>query len=467
MQCIVGLRDAQGYSCPTKATDTLLDYLKKIQSTKATTAIAFRFDQAGLSSSIHISTLDGRHPVASNNPSIFSDIRTRAPGDTGHHLIDSHSADPKNKSLISQFLASEIEKQQQTALARTESDDFSINTDAAVAAPDEFLLQLTQEETTIEQNDGDDISIDSTAAVAPPPQEPTLAELQLKKLKLVELEMQKLMNKMQLAATNIKQTNHNTTAFSQGKTPPLTEHRLIRQHSSQHPNNADFAKSLTATGRAIAGHGYLPKITSLFQVPDNIILRTYRVPGQDLSDRIGIHIEAGHIDYLTHSDKYKDEIFIQTFQNRQRAPNYKIYPADNTINPIAGSITVDQPIDLSELLLKLSKDIPPGETMTVDLATCQSHIIPNIDTDPQLNIKQRFQNLIDEMETLIALYGRQTPPKVLHHLLRTLANIEQDLNTHRAEFAHLIELGLRNKIGSAKDTLNHYIANPFKPSDPD
>jgi len=208
----------------------------------------------------------------------------------------------------------------------------------------------------------------------------------------------------------------------------------IGEISRKCPNNASLAKYLKPTGRAISGHGLLPKNFKYFTLPANIQLNTYRVPGQTLSDRMGIHIEAGHIAYLeSPNSKYAKSIFRRTYRPGNLVPNYLIFPPDDKMNAIEGSIMVVEPTFLSEIIKQKSQEARrKGTELSLDLATCQSYHLPSLEGQTRDNLRARLDIVDRELERFHNEYGHPLPTKIINYLAGSVIEIEKDMNQYEA-----------------------------------
>lgn len=186
-------------------------------------------------------------------------------------------------------------------------------------------------------------------------------------------------------------------------------------------SNADFARQQLSTGKSIAGHGALDKDFEYFKLPANIRLCTYGVQGQTMPDRVGIHIEAGRYDDVAH------QTFKRVYNPGNFMPDYRIYPPDERINTLPGSITVPHPTYLSKIIEILSAIAEKtGETMTLDLATCQSYILPELATHPKENIKARLDILERDLTVAKDEYGAGIPEEIRQHMRHSLDEIVTD-----------------------------------------
>jgi hypothetical protein len=105
-------------------------------------------------------------------------------------------------------------------------------------------------------------------------------------------------------------------------------------------------------------------------------------------------------------------------------PDYIIYPPDERINTLPGSITVPHPCRLSKIIEVLSKTLEKsGDKMTVDLATCQSYILPDPFKHPANNITARLDIFERDLNTLLNDYGQNLPSHAqdfMHHSLHLI-----------------------------------------------
>jgi len=231
--------------------------------------------------------------------------------------------------------------------------------------------------------------------------------------------------------------------------PPKTR-EMIRNMSLNFKNNAEFARRLKATRTAIAGHGSLPIKFEKFVLPDNIYFRTHRIQGQRLDDRIGIHIEAGHIDYLNSSPKYKNEIFTRVYSPGELVPDYDIHPPTSGINVLKGSITVKEKTKLSEILADLSKRVKPGQVITVDLATCQSYRLPDRKHYLKQNIEKRIEAHSRQVRSMVDEYGKAPPRQMVTYLNRSVSNIEKDIKKRKNKYNPYVRFFINPKRKSRR-----------------
>lgn len=211
-----------------------------------------------------------------------------------------------------------------------------------------------------------------------------------------------------------------------------TMRQLQQQHRGGHAapssaprasaeSNADYAKRQRATGMAIAGHGCLEKECPTFVLPDNVVLRTYRIQGQAMDDRTGINIEAGHYDIE------KNKLFQRTYRGGNFVPNYHIDPPDERINVLPGSITVPRRAYLSTVISVLSEDAKrEGATAIVDLAVCQNYVLPNFCRQPKDNIIARLDIFDRDFAMAENEYGAAMPEPVRQHLREFVGGIVLD-----------------------------------------
>lgn len=186
-------------------------------------------------------------------------------------------------------------------------------------------------------------------------------------------------------------------------------------------SNADYAKRQRATGMAIAGHGCLDKECPTFVLPDNVVLRTYRVQGQAMDDRTGINIEAGHYEVE------KNNTFQRTYRGGNFVPNYHIDPPDKRINVLPGSITVPRRAYLSTVISVLSENAKrDGDTAIVDLSVCQNYVLPNFFLQPKDNIIARLDIFDRDFAMAENEYGAAMPEPVRQHLREFVGGIVLD-----------------------------------------
>jgi len=200
----------------------------------------------------------------------------------------------------------------------------------------------------------------------------------------------------------------------------------IRRLSEKYEKNLEFAAFFSATKEAISGHANLEKNYTTFTLDEFIEITTFRIPGQILDDRVGIHIEAGNIDYLKKSPKYADQLFIKTAKLGDEFPDYTIYPPKG-ITSLEGSITVDKPTKLSKIVAQKSKEARQKNIkMRLKLATCQDYIVPNYDHDPIENITFRLELIESELRSFKYEYRDQLPDKIQRYLEESIKSIEED-----------------------------------------
>jgi hypothetical protein len=208
---------------------------------------------------------------------------------------------------------------------------------------------------------------------------------------------------------------------------------------------------------AIAGHGSLDVNYQSFTLPPNVTLRTWRIPGQVLSDPIGKEIEdfrPGQSIILKNT--YSDYLYETIFKSGEKMPDYMLYPPDG-LNISHESVTVSKPTPLSEVIKDLEKNYH-GTPIQIEFSACQSYSIPTFG----VNEKQNLENLrlrlgITQRDVLAVLQGPrdQQNTRVLTYLREAFDTLQKDFATHKQTYNQQVPFLLKENTGKVIGSANY------------
>jgi hypothetical protein len=187
---------------------------------------------------------------------------------------------------------------------------------------------------------------------------------------------------------------------------------------------------------AIAGHGSLDVNYESFEIPPNVTIRTWRIPGQVLSDPIGKQIEELRPgESVIIKQNHSDYLYETIFKPGDKIPNYAVYPPTG-LNISHESITVSNKTSLSEIIKEQVENYN-GAPMQIEFSACQSYSIPTFGKNEGQNIENlrtRLGILQREVSEFVNEPKEKQNPKILTYLCEALDDLKKDFTRHKTQY---------------------------------
>ena len=200
---------------------------------------------------------------------------------------------------------------------------------------------------------------------------------------------------------------------------------------------------------AIAGHGSLDVNYESFEIPPNVTVRTWRIPGQELSDPIGKKIEdlqpgQSFMIKESHSNYLHETIF----KPGDKMPNYMVYPPTG-LKIADDSITVAKKTSLAQIIKEQAENYD-GTPIQIEFSACQSYSIPKFGKNEGQNIENLRIRLGIMQRDVFALMNEPREnqnTKVLAYHLESLDTLKGDFAKHKQEYNQQTTFELRESTG--------------------
>ena len=200
---------------------------------------------------------------------------------------------------------------------------------------------------------------------------------------------------------------------------------------------------------AIAGHGSLDVNYESFEIPPNVTVRTWRIPGQKLSDHIGKEIEdlqPGQSFMIKES--HGNYLHETIFKPGDKMPNYMVYPPKG-LNIADDSITVAKKTSLSQIIKEQAQNYD-GTPIQIEFSACQNYSIPKFGKNEGQNIENlriRLGIMQRDVSALMNEPREKQNTKVLAYHFESLDTLKEDFAKHKQEYNQQTTFELRESTG--------------------